>query len=107
MLDIYVTRSNSTLCMANLNCAIYISLEWRLKLLGEGKLLEANHFLKVNGENGLCYLQAFLFLKMPFLGIFLFILRTLNYSLPIFILLKCNCMLYISGVFYLLILSGV
>lgn len=44
MLDIYVTRSNSTLCMANLNCAIYISLEWRLKLLGEGKLLEANHF---------------------------------------------------------------
>lgn len=72
MLDIYVTRSNSTLCMANLNCAIYISLEWRLKLLGEGKLLEANHFLKVNGENGLRYLQAFLFLKMPFLGIFVY-----------------------------------
>lgn len=63
MLDIYVTRSNSTLCMANLNCAIHISLEWRLKLLGEGKLLEANHFLKVNGENGLCYLQAFPFFE--------------------------------------------
>ena len=29
-------------------------------------------FLKVNGENGLCYLQAFLFLKMPFLGIFVY-----------------------------------
>lgn len=59
--------------MANLNCAIHISLEWRLKLLGEGKLLEANHFSESKwGKWFMLFTSISFFLKMPFLGIFVY-----------------------------------
>lgn len=62
MLDIYVIRFNSILCMVNLNCVIYILLEWRFKLFGEGKLFEVNYFFESKwGKWFMLFISIFFF----------------------------------------------